>query len=122
MTAKNVIDAVRVLLPDTDQNAYKWSQQELCILLNMVQQDIINMRPEALLTSAGLITNADGVYTITEATENNIGTTNTVVSIRWKSAFVDGILARAFEMEGTGRFNAVRAKHHFERFLVEIKL
>ena len=59
-TGRDVVDEVRAALNDEDEDAYRWSDEELLRLINAAQRQIVMLLPEANVVDEVVI--ADDVW------------------------------------------------------------
>jgi len=110
MVGTDISRPVRKILNDEDPT-YTWTDAELIFWLNAFTDILIRARPDARLDSS------NAVLTIVEIT--TIGGALSTDS-KWKSAYIEYLLMRAFEGRSDSKENESRAAGHkagWERML-----
>jgi hypothetical protein len=108
-------DRARVIFNDTDAANYRVSDSEVLDFLNDGVQLILDMHPEEHLTDSY----TRGTYGEVTATGHTIGSGaagDIVIRSRYRSALVDYVCSRVFEIEAQNRSDMTRAVHHSRQF------
>lgn len=107
ITAKNVIDRCRRMLPDTGP-VFKWLDDELIMYINDGIKEILKLRPEAIFTSG--IT-----FPITEPSEISATTDTLTLADNFLPVIANYVMYRA-NTKNQEYANAERAGHYLNEF------
>lgn len=103
-----ITDRVRPILND-ETATFDWSNALLIRFYNDAAMLLRSKRPETKLNDAG-----DEIPFV-DATEAAL-TEDVPFDDKWRPAFVDYILSRAFEVDAGDRRDSDRATHHWDNF------
>ena len=111
MTAQDIITAVRTDILNDGTAPYRWSDAFLLAKLSDAQRELFRRRPDVGIGIATVTLSPDTLTAVSDVME---------VGDEWRSALMDYVAFKAFEMDAEHAENIKRAQHHLQLFAAQL--